>query len=80
MKDIIIPSKTVRKEMIILAVSLAAALILNIYSIIKYETDWAELFSQLHVVLAVGLVIYLLVGFFRLIFSAFNRLFSKRQA
>jgi hypothetical protein len=79
MKDIVIPSKTVKKELVILFVSLAAALILNIYSIIKYKTSWTELFSQLHVVLAVGLVIYLLVSFFRLIFAAFNRLLSKKQ-
>lgn len=79
MKDIVIPSKRVKKELIILVVSLIAALILNIFSIIKYETSWAELFSQLHVVLAVGIVIYLLVLFFRLLYYGVARIFSSNK-
>lgn len=79
MKDIVITAKTIKRELIILAVCLVSAVILNIYSIIRYETAWRELYSQLHVVLAVAVVIYVLVLLFRLIFSSIFRLFSKKQ-
>ena len=79
MKDIVIPAKVVKRELVILFVSALAALLLNLFSIIKYKTAWTELFTQLHVVLAVAVVIYILVLFFRLIFSPILRLFTKKQ-
>lgn len=67
MRDIVIKAATIRKELIVLSVSMVAALILNIYSIVSYETYWKELYTQLHVVIPVGIVIYLLVLIFRLL-------------
>lgn len=78
MKDIIIPGKVIRKELVILMVSMVAAVLLNVFSIIKYKTAWAELFSQLHVVFAVGIVIYLLVVIFRLVYGLFLKIFSRK--
>lgn len=79
MRDIVIPAKTIRRELIILLVCLVSAFLLNVYSIIKYETAWRELYSQFHIVLAVWIVIYVLVLLFRLIFSPIFRLFTKKQ-
>ncbi len=79
MKDIVIPSGVVKRELLILLVSFVSAFLLNIFSIIKYKTGWGEIFSQLHVVLAVTVVIYLLVALFRWLFSSLFRLFAKKQ-
>jgi len=79
MKDIVIPSGVVKRELLILLVSFVSAFLLNIFSIIKYKTAWGEIFSQLHVVLAVTVVIYLLVALFRWLFSSLFRLFAKKQ-
>jgi hypothetical protein len=78
MKDIVIPSRVVKRELLILLVSFVSSFLLNIFSIIKYKTAWVEVFSQLHVVLAVAVVIYILVAFFRWLSSALLRLFVKR--
>lgn len=78
MRDIVIPSRVVKRELIILLASLVAAFILNVYSIIKYGTSWKELYSQVHVVLGVAVIIYVLVLLFRLIISPIFRLFSKK--
>ncbi len=78
MRDIVIKAATIRKELIIFSVSLVAALLLNIYSIVSYETAWKELYSQLHVVIALGIVIYLLVLFFRLIALGVTGMFKSR--
>ncbi|MFZ5430848.1 MAG: hypothetical protein ACOZDD_11495 [Bacteroidota bacterium] len=79
MRDLIIPGKVIKRELIILIVSFVAAVLLNIYSIIKYKTAWGELFSQLHVVVAVTLIIYLLVILFRLLISPIFRLLTHKR-
>jgi hypothetical protein len=79
MKDIIIPGKVVKREIIIAMVCLISALLLNVYSIVKYKTAWGELLSQLHVVLAVAVIIYLLVALFRFIISPIFRLFMRKR-
>jgi hypothetical protein len=79
MRDLVIPAKTIKRELAVLLVSFAAAFLLNIYSIIKYKTAWGELFSQLHVVIAVTLVIYLLVVLFRFIISPIFRLLKHKR-
>ena len=78
MKDLTIKAKQIKKELIILLVCLLAALGLNIYSIIKYNTDWSELIGQLHIVILVALLLYVLVGMFRLFAWGINRLFQKK--
>ncbi len=79
MRDIVIKAATIRKELIVFSVSLVAALLLNVYSIVTYKTAWIELYSQLHVVIAVGIVIYLLVLIFRWIAIGVLRLFKSRR-
>lgn len=74
MKDIIIKGVRIKKELIILGVCLVASIGLNIYSIAKYETDWSELIGQLHIVLLLALLLYLLVGGFRLILYGIYRM------
>ncbi|MFC2116989.1 hypothetical protein ACFLTU_10975, partial [Bacteroidota bacterium] len=69
MKDIVISGKRIRQELLILASCIGVAYLLNIISIIIFKTEWIELVSQLHVVIAFGIVIYILVVLLRLIFS-----------
>lgn len=68
MKDIFIPAKRIKKELIILLVCFGASILLNIYAITKYDNKWNELFSQLHIVILLTFAIYFLVLIFRLIF------------
>ena len=60
MKDIVIKSKHMRKELLIFLICLGIAYTLNVISIIVYKTEWKELYTQLWVVLMLALVIYLL--------------------
>ncbi len=78
MKDITITGKRIKKELIILAVSLVAAFILNIYAISKFNTNWNELISQLHFVLLIAGIIYILVLVFRLLFLGMKRSIQKK--
>jgi len=65
MKDIKITGKTIRRELMILVISFIAAIIINIIAIIKYNTSWKELFTQLHIVILLVLVIYFFSGILR---------------
>lgn len=67
MKDLVIKGKRIRKELIILAVLFTLSFIMNVIGIIKHDTGWTELLSQLHVVLILTLVLYVLLWPVRLI-------------
>lgn len=76
MKDITIKGSTITRELTILGVILLMAIVMNIYAIVAYNGAWSEVFTQLHLVLALTVVLYLLVALLRLIYIAIKRLFS----
>jgi len=78
MKDITISGKRIRTELKCLLGCFVAAIVFNVYAIIRYQTSWAEFFSSLHVVVILSLVFYLLLLFFRGLFSLIIR-FSTRK-
>ena len=78
MKDITITASRLRKELIIFLVCFAAAFGLNIYSIAKFETDWSEILGQLHVVVGIASIIYVVVGLIRLIIFGLSRLIQQK--
>lgn len=67
MKDLVIKGKRIRNELIILASLFILSFIVNIIGIIIHDTSWIELLSQLHVVLILTLVLYVLLWLVRLI-------------
>jgi len=67
MKDILITPKQLKKELLYWFLSLAMAVLLNIYSIIKYQTSWLEMVTQAGYVLVLSLVIYLILALGRIL-------------
>ena len=78
MKDITISGKRIRTELKWLLGCFVAAIIFNVYAIIRYQTSWAEFFTSLHVLVILSLVFYLLLLFFRGLISLIMR-FSTRK-
>ncbi|MFW6371312.1 MAG: hypothetical protein ACOC10_08930 [Bacteroidota bacterium] len=76
MKDIVITGKRIKTELIYLLVSFIIGIGLNIYAIVKYNTHWKELVTQLWTVFVFSLVIYLIVLILRLIVFGVISLFS----
>jgi hypothetical protein len=77
MKDTIIKGSVKRRELIYFIISLTIAFILNIYSIIRYDTEWIEIFSSLHIVLLLSVIIYVLIGILRLLIMGIRKLINK---
>ena len=77
MKDIVISQKRIKREFLILSFCFAAAVLFNVYAIATRGTRWSELFSQLHTVLALAIVFYMLLGLVRLILFGIGALVGK---
>ena len=58
MKEIILSPKQQKAELIWLAASFCAAVLLNVFAIIFYNTDWSELYTQYIWVLIITCVLY----------------------
>jgi len=79
MKDLVIKGKWLRRELVILAVLFLAAIITNVIGIVKHDTRWIEMLSQLHVVLILTLILYVLLWLVRLIIYAIMLPFRKKK-
>jgi len=77
MKDILIKGSRIKKELVYWTGSFIAAVIINIYSIIKYNTGWSEVISQLHIVFLLSLFTYILLITIRGLIHIIKLWFSK---
>ena len=75
-----IPGTRIRRELIWLLGSLLASIIFNIYSIIKFNTAWKELITQIHVVVILAIVIYFLLVLMRLLAELIIRFTSGKKS
>lgn len=67
MKDLVIKGKWIKRELIVLLVLLLVSVITNAVGIIKHDTEWIEMLSQLHVVVLLTMVLYVLTGLIRIL-------------
>lgn len=78
MKDIVITSKQIRKELITLLVCFLISFLSNIGAIIYYKSPIAELLTSLHYVLFFSLFLYVIWGFIRIVKSTFLKVISRK--
>lgn len=76
MKDIVITSRRIRTELIMLAVCFLISCCLNVYAIIAYGGKWSELLTSIGFVLTFTALVYLLLTVFRI---AFRLLSTHKQ-
>lgn len=67
MKEIIISPKRLKKEITIFAICFTIGFIFNVYAVIRYQTPWYEIFTQLGYVLLITISLYFLIVFIRFI-------------
>jgi hypothetical protein len=77
MKETVITPGMKRRELMIFLVCFLIAFVLNVVGIIKYNSPAVELISQLHIVLLVSIVIYLLAAIFRGLFFLISLIWKK---
>ena len=79
MKDIIIKSDTVKRELLVFGACFVLACLMNIYAISIAGTPWSELFTQLGYVMFIALVVYLLLALVRLIVCFLIKPFRRKR-
>lgn len=80
MKDLVIPARTIGRELRIAATCVLLAFGLNAYAIARFKTPWSELVTTLPVTLAVAAVVYLVFATVRLLIAAGRHLFVHRRS
>ena len=60
MKDLTIPGRILKRELIILGCCFLAAWMLDVYAVLKYGGHWTELFTQIGFVLSITAILYLI--------------------
>ncbi len=79
MKNIIITPTDVKRELIIWLICLVAAIGVNIYAIITYNTSWSELYSMGGYVLTLSFFIYAISWIFRGIYLPIRHWTRKKE-
>jgi uncharacterized membrane protein YdjX (TVP38/TMEM64 family) len=75
MRDTLITGKGKKRELIIFAICVLAAILVNVYAIVSYDTRWSELYSMVGMVVAIAVFFYLAQWILRLIFRGMIRLY-----
>ena len=78
MKDVLISGRRIARELQIFLGCIVLALALNIYAIHEYNTQWKELWTTLHITLAVAIVVYVLLGILRFLICGLSRIFRRK--
>lgn len=76
MKDLIIKSSVLKKELSIWLLLFGIAFLINIYAIIVHSAKWIELLTQLHVVFIVSAFLYFLTLLIRTILYGIRQLLT----
>jgi hypothetical protein len=79
MKTITLPLPDWRKEAILFAACLILAMAVNAYAIATFHTPWAELVTELPIVLALALLVYALIAVCRISGFALKRLIAHSK-
>ncbi len=77
MKDIVISSKHIRRELWIFLGCIVAMELVNVYAIVDYGGKWSELVMSLGFVVAAAVVAYAVVAVVRLIVYGIVKLIKK---
>lgn len=80
MKDIVITSGQIKKELIALLICFVIGFLANVGAIIFYNSGFAEVFTSLPYVLIFALVIYTLWSIIKIMLYFVNRSFSKKSS
>jgi len=79
MKEFTINSTQIKKELYIFFGIFIFGNLVNVFAIVTYDGFWSELFSQLHIVLALTAIVYLIVAFIRVLVYTVGQMVTKLQ-
>jgi len=79
MKDLVITSRRLKKEIYILSACFTAAFLINIFSIITFKTPWYEMFTQIGYVVVITFILYFIMACLRLFTTVVVTIFKIKK-
>ncbi|TVQ16122.1 MAG: hypothetical protein EA361_04605 [Bacteroidetes bacterium] len=77
MKDIIIKGNHITRELKVLLYCYILANLVNVYAIVKYNTDWIELITWQRFIILITVIFYIVTVILRLVIFGARKLISK---
>lgn len=77
MKDIVIRSWWIKREILLALSCFLLSFLTNIVAVIVYAKPWTEFFTQIGYVCLIAIVFYLIVLVFRLIVLLIKKIFKR---
>ena len=78
MKDTVITASMKRRELLIWLICFVVANVVNVATIIKFQTSWLEIFTQIGYVVVLSILLYGLVAVVRIAWHLFGRVLGKK--
>lgn len=78
MKDIVISGRRIVREALILAAGFVVALGINVYAILRFGTEWKELFTTLPITTVIALLLFAFLAVLRMLVFGCRRLFRRK--
>ncbi|HUV68769.1 MAG TPA: hypothetical protein VMW15_03850 [Terracidiphilus sp.] len=78
MKDIVVSGSRIIRELLIFAGCVLAALLVNVYSIVRFNTHWNELITTMPITLAVACVFFAVLALLRGIVFYSRRVLQRK--
>ena len=79
MKDIVIPGRTIRRELFILLGCRLAAILVNVYAVVHFQRPVVEVVTQVGFTVCVALAIYLALWVVRLLVLLVASLYKRAR-
>ncbi len=79
MKEIVLAPRIIARELFFYAACVIAALAVNAYAILRFHTEWKELWTTFPITLAVALVFFVVLAVVRGIVFGCRRLLRLRM-
>ena len=79
MRDIVIPAKRIRRELITWSICFVLAFLSNVWAVYYYKSPISELLSSFFYVLVFSVVIYAMWSVIRLIITLFIKLLHRKK-
>ncbi len=77
MKDIVIPSRIVRRELLVALACFLTSFFMNVGAVVAYHKSWTEIFSQIGYVVVISVFFYVILWIIRILFLIIKKIINR---
>ncbi len=77
MKDIVIPSRTIRRELLAALACFLTSFLVNVGAVIAYHKNWTEIFTQIGYVVVISVFFYVILWVIRILILIIKKIINR---